>query len=497
MLKGEELVSRRGGALAAAALVLAAGCSSNGGGSDRDDAEPADVEVTGPVTGGIRNVPYNPLPEDLAEEYDYVEAEYFVAGEATAYEPAGALTADGEWTVSPAGSAPYQTRILVRRPVDADTFNGIVLVEWLNVTAGRDSDADFGFLYPELMGGGYAYVGISAQQAGVQAGGAILEVPGVPEEALVPLKEWDPERYAELDHPGDDHSYDIFTQVGEALRAPGELDPLDGHEPEYLVAAGESQSAGRMATYVNAVHPLAGVYDAFLIHSRGSGGAPLDSSSEGAAPGGLAIRTDLDDPVLQFETETDLTGLGFLAARQPDSDHVVTWEVAGTAHADQSTLDYGERSAEVWYTGPPVDFRPLCGVINDGPQGPVLRAAVAALSAWMVDDTQPPTAPPIEIANGEIVVDELGNARGGVRTPAVDAPTSILTGKGNESSVFCSLFGQMTPFSSEQLAALYPTHGDYLEAVTRSADAAVDAGFLLPEDRDIMVEQAVEAHVPS
>ena len=40
-----------------------------------------------------------------------------------------------------ASSVPYRTRVIVRRPVSADDFNGTVLVEWQNVTAGYDLDA--------------------------------------------------------------------------------------------------------------------------------------------------------------------------------------------------------------------------------------------------------------------------------------------------------------------------------------------------------------------
>ena len=41
-------------------------------------------------------------------------------------------------------------------------FNGAVLVDWMNVTAGNDSDV-FGGLASELIAEGYAYVGVSAQ----------------------------------------------------------------------------------------------------------------------------------------------------------------------------------------------------------------------------------------------------------------------------------------------------------------------------------------------
>ena len=143
---------------------------------------------------------------------------------------------------------------------------------------------------------------------------------------------------------------------------------------------GESQSAGRLVTYVNAVHPVADIYDGFLIHSRGRGGAAL--APEGAAPGGgVKIRTDMTDPVLQFETETDLFRLGFAAARQDDSDILRTWEVAGTAHADQSILDYNVGLAESFG----LDLSDQCPVINDGPMAEVLRAAVAAMRTWVVD----------------------------------------------------------------------------------------------------------------
>ena len=44
--------------------------------------------------------------------------------------------------------------------------NGIVLVDWMNVTAGNDSDI-FGGLSGEILREGYAYVGVSAQAVGV------------------------------------------------------------------------------------------------------------------------------------------------------------------------------------------------------------------------------------------------------------------------------------------------------------------------------------------
>ena len=62
-------------------------------------------------------------------QYGYSEREYFIAGTATAYRPAGVLGADGRWSVASAATALYETRIIVREPNDPGRFNGTVVVE--------------------------------------------------------------------------------------------------------------------------------------------------------------------------------------------------------------------------------------------------------------------------------------------------------------------------------------------------------------------------------
>jgi Alpha/beta hydrolase domain len=503
----------------ACALLLVtavAGCSA--GDDDDDDAAPASTTaavtlaptttraprttvpdpvaaVTGPVEGGSRGVPFNPMPPALADQHGYVEAEYFVAGNATAYAPDGALSVDGAGRVQPPTTAPYTTRIIVRRPVDPARFNGTVVVEWLNVTSGMDSDPDFGQGHAELLRNGYAYVGVSAQIVGVEGGSARIEIDGLD---VLPLKEWDQQRYAALDHPGDDYSFDIFTQVAQILRAPGAVDPLGGLEPEQLLAAGESQSASRMVTYLNAVQPQARVYDGFLVHSRGRGAAPLGADPSATPGAGTRIRTDLDVPVLVLQTETDILRLGSFAARQPDTPRLRTWEVAGTAHADATTLAYGLASGAVWNPGGAVDFGDICGSVNDGHQTYVVRQAIAALTAWARGGTAPATATPIEVRDGAIVRDGLGLALGGIRTPAVDVPIASLTGEAPaDRSVLCSLFGASTPLQAQVLAARYPTHAGYVAEVEAAARAAVDAGFVADADVAEIVATAQAAPVPA
>src|SRR5262249_46496488 len=160
----------------------------------------------------------------------YVEQEFFISGTASAYVNQGTLGVDGLWTVTPADTATYKTRILVRRPAERKRFNGTVVVEWFNVTAGLDAAPDWTQSHVELIRDGFAWVGVSAQLVGVEGGGGILPV------ISLPLKTVNPARYGSLHHPGDGFSYDMFSQAGAAVRnVPALLGDL---MPTKFIAAG-------------------------------------------------------------------------------------------------------------------------------------------------------------------------------------------------------------------------------------------------------------------
>jgi hypothetical protein len=302
---------------------------------DRCPSNVSSPNVEGPVTGGA-GVPFIAATSFDLAEVGYSQAEYFFGGTATAYVNDGPLGPDGKWAVAAGTTAAYKTRMVVYRPIDRANFNGTVFAEWLNVTGGIDAAADWIMVHTELTRSGYAWVGVSAQFAGVEGGGSIVG-------ASMPLKTADPVRYGSLSHPGDSFSYDIYSQVAQAIRQPSGIDPLGDLDVETVIAIGESQSAFRLAPYVNGIHPVARVYDGFLIHSRSGGGAALSQAPQPNifTPSPLFIRDDLDVPVFTFETETDVSFLGFSPARQADTDRLRLWEVAGTAHADTYTTVVG------------------------------------------------------------------------------------------------------------------------------------------------------------
>jgi Alpha/beta hydrolase domain len=492
-------------AIVCVALLGAAACSSSTSTSKSDDPTvPAAVTTTtrprpaGPaadmsteLTGG-KGVFIGASTPAAVEKVGYVETEYAAKGTATSYTVNDTLARAGRWKFTPDASAPYRTRVLVRRPADPKAFSGNVVVEWLNVSGGVDADPDWTSTREEIVRRGDAWVGVSAQRIGVEGGPVLVkvDVPGN-EAAGKGLKAIDPARYGSLAHPGDGFSFDIFTQVARALRTGA---GLDGSQPKHVIAMGESQSAFALVTYYNGVQPLTRAFDGFFVHSRGAVGLPLVAPGEYAdiassiAGTPTIFRTDQDAPVLDIQTETDIASiLNSYAARQPDTKTFRLWEVAGTAHADKHLLGAAADTMD-------------CGVpINNGPMHIVAKAALRALTNWLETGEAPVVAPRIAVTPGaspQIRRNADAIALGGIRTPPVDVPVAALSGaQGPNPSTICLLLGSTKPFSAARIAQLYSSPAAYSEKYAAAADAAIKAGFVLQEDRAALLEFAEPALV--
>lgn len=363
-------------------------------------------------------------------------------------------------TVLSTGHA-FRTRVVVRRPVDPATFNGTVIAEWYNVSNQWDQEVDWFQTHEHLVREGYAWVGVSAQRAGVHS--------------PTGLRAWSPERYGTLDLTDggtvtdDTLSWDVFSQAVAAVRDPAGTAPLGPLEAERVVATGHSQSAGRLWSYVNSVDPLAGVVDAVVLHG-----------------GGGLLRDDLETPVFKINSETDVAiDLLGAAQRQPDTDLRRTWEVAGASHGDWKLItDYGRLrirdvgSAPGGYPGTPQTCEEPSG--SRVPQHLVQASVYDHVAAWVADGTAPPSAAPITLtdqAPRQVVRDERGLGLGGIRLAQQDVPTRINSGA-NAGPGFCFLDGGSRPVDDATLAAWYPDVEDYRDAVVASTRAAVEAGFV-------------------
>jgi hypothetical protein len=454
----------------------------------------ANPAVTGPVTGGKGAIVLPGTTQFSLSSVGYTQSEFFLSGDASSYAPTAPLGADGQWQVAPATTAPYTTRIVVYRPASRARFNGTVVVEWLNVSGGVDAAPDWLYAHDELIRDGFAWVGVSAQAVGVAADKAA-----------------DPVRYAALSDPGDSYSYDIFSQAGQAVWDDSAT-ILGGLRPRRVLAEGESQSAFRLTTYIDAIQPLVHVYDGFLVHSRGAGSAPLSQAPQANIPTPQVVyfRRHLGVPVLAVETETDLLELGYLPDQQADFPGFRLWEMAGTSHADDYLLnisgdDNGSSAAAVqafdaMLNPPSGSLAGTCATpVNTGEEHYVLDAAQYWLNRWVTTGQTPPHAPRLRVDTStsppSFVLDANGNVEGGVRTPAVDVPVATLSGLGQSGTSFCFLFGTTVPFSAAKLAALYPTHVQFVVQWARDTIADARAGFIRPADAAQLIAAAASSSV--
>jgi hypothetical protein len=406
--------------------------------------------VEGPIGGGVRGRPWQSSLVDV-EPYGYIEEEYFFQGVARSL---------GSGNVGAAATiAPYESRMIVRRPVDPDEFNGTVIVEWLNVTGAADLEVVWGWSAARnIMREGYVFVGVSAQLVGICCG-------------PLSLKGWDPVRYAPLVHPGDDFSFDIFSQAIQALRNPQDnattildpnvVDPMGGLEIERVIAHGASQSASRLTTYLHGgFHEEARLIDGFLITRGGN----VESE----------IAAALETPVFQVNEEN-------IARDEPDNDYYRLWQEAGAAHAPITWWSYVWAAQSRDAAGMPLPDPVNAGCsVNRASSEYSFAAAILHLERWIQDGTLPPIADRIERGtDGNIVRDEHGLAKGGVRHPFVEVPIA------RNDSTGCPLYGNYAPWPREKILAEYPTKTEYLEKVSAHVDWEVANGFMIPGDAEL------------
>lgn len=446
--------------------------------------------LRGPIFGGAHGWAFGRPLFDLAA-HGYIEEEFFLTGTATTYREVGGVEwgRDGRWSAEPQGQMPFTTRLLVYRPAAPERFNGTVVVCWNNVTAGYEL---FHGESPEVLEGGYAFVAASVQRVGVHGFSANPQG----------LAAWDGERYAELSIPSDAASYDMFAQIGRAVgvnREHAAVDPLGGLHVKTVLATGASQSAARLATYVNAIHPLERVFDGFMLQIYFGAGAALHgdtTTSPVESPAAMRSSTrvsrlrEIDAPVMVVNSE--LEAIACYNVRQPDSEHYVSWEAAGATHvaAQMQALRNKkyERDFGVAQALPPR--------MNRISLTPYYDAALHHLKRWAEGGAPPPSQPRIEFTGEppKFVRDQHGIARGGVRLPQVEVPAATNSCIPITADFLGILRGSNQPFGAPKLEALYGDESSYLTYFEQAALRAVAAGVMLPRDIAPAVEEALQEY---
>jgi Alpha/beta hydrolase domain len=415
------------------------------------------------------NYPYLSTPVDLAA-VGYLEQEFFFQGTANRYNTppmaTGSIIDNGH---------PYRTRMVVRRPVLPDDFNGTVLMEWQNDANGYEIDAMWAQAHDHWIQRGYAWIGVSAFRLGVHQAGT-------------GLKAWNPARYGTLDVTDggtiltDALAYDIISQAAQAVRNTGPVDPMGGLAAKRIFVLGASKSANSLVPYHNSIHPLHGVFDGFGIFMTGT-----------------KLRTDLDVKVFKVVTETDVANQQAFQ-RQANSDHFRRWEVAGAAHYDfRATQEVDPVVFRDFGIGTPpqvvCDLPPYSRI----PAHYVYGAAMDHLVRWVKQNVEPPVAPDIEtLSVGPPAVinrDSIGNALGGIRLAQHAVPTAVNTGTNGPATNWCRIYGSYQRFDASTLALLYPDHQTYFEQVIAVTHENLKQGYIVGHDAAETIRDATRSDI--
>jgi Alpha/beta hydrolase domain len=432
--------------------------------------------------------PGRPLNSD-AQALDaagFVEQEYVLSGWASRYRLPDPQR-DAECVD---GTHPYATRMLVRRPQKPERFNGTVVLEWLNVSAGQDIDFVYAATRELLLRQGYAWVGVSAQRVGVER--LVTWNSGRYAALTVSAPQTDPESGDALDPAialtgaagGDVLCWDLYTQAAQTVRREAAA-LFEGRTVARIVAAGESQSAFRLSRYFNSIQPLHEACDGFLLYDRG---------------GPMALRADVSAKVISIGTEFMTAHLG--APSPADSDNQRWWELAGSSHTSLQEIEgyvdpQVRRDGGMVLDGRPVGLtdvlvresgEPDLPLWSKVPNADLVKAALGALTRWLDAGVVPASAPRLAVdAQGRLVRDGEGRVLGGIRYAAYDAPSAINVGV---TETGCRLAGYHIDFTPQQWRQRYGDAATYLARVNTIVNANVAEGFLLAEDGERVIQEA-------
>jgi hypothetical protein len=414
------------------ALLLVAGAA-------RADVPPTPT-FDGPITEGGDMYPgLRPeAPGTTAADFGYATDEYFVSG-----------TANGQ---------PYKTRILVRRPVPAERFSGIVVAESMH-SNGFAVTFEPARKYFFLRG--HVHVEIAAQQSNVNT----------------TLKGFNPVRYASLSIPSGAQTSEIIAQVGLLIKSNLSKGPLAPLSARALFMEGTSQASAVLRTYQQQKH----------FQSRMPDGSSIMDGYLATSTLGNAPMMIVDVPTVHMPTMTEVnsgapSGAAF---RRADSDDAANryrlYEVAGMAHANS-------RETPTYVPNP-------CTLpVSDFPWGGMAAMGLDHLIASADQGIVPPHAARLEFDNdttndgSRLSLDVSGNVKGGVRNTYVDVPVAAYgvpnAGATPAAQFNCSIAGWRVPLKEKALNDLYKNKGSYISAVNRRLMELVREGWMLPEYAD-------------
>ncbi|MCR5161367.1 MAG: hypothetical protein K6C06_06300 [Lachnospiraceae bacterium] len=453
-------------------------------------------------------------------EIGYEEKEYYMYGTANVY----STLPGGKYTVKNT-DVPYVNRFIVRQPQKTEDFSGNVVIEILNATSGMDIDRMWINGYRQFIRSGDIYIGITSKH-----------------NTPLKLKEFDPQRYAEISWPNPTPDvpfeftmeeylasgvalgdldlncepglfWDMLIDLAKTLRTDSDTNPVAAYHPEYLVLTGWSQSGDYMIRFINDFTGEetqdAPLFDGYLL-----GGPPrtfvtplnqYETVSTVPTIENTCIRKT-SAPTIIFHTESENSGLGGTRVNRkcgnaPDFQ-VRQYDITGSSHDTQfSYVDYYQNDPDLIRINHLPAYNCKNSESNDYPLYHLFAAGYRNLFSWIRTGCAPAECELIPVnADGENEKDALGITKGGLRTCLLNYPTGAYY---NYSDIELGgnplfpdldkeiLFGHEEAYPAEMLKAMYGSLAHYRELVEKDTFEQVTKGFIVREDAQDLIEMAV------
>ena len=351
-----------------------------------------------------------------------------------------------------ADGEPYKTRLVVRRPQDMSRFSGLVLLEPM---------------HPAGFAHGFEHNSVYLMDAGHIA----VEVLTMGQDHLA----FNPARY------GDHHfeprqTTEVLAQAGALIKSASS--PIAGEGLRKMILFGTSATSAMLTRYLPA-HDIfmqangEKIFDGFLPTSNGSRILPVDvptiqMPTQHEYRNVATAVQDGDAPGEQFRVY-EFTGIGHLMAR----------------HNPRMTPQLCEHK--------PTEY----------PLELYFSVALHHLFEWVDKGIAPPRGERILIDRNTdndgslMVLDEHGNAVGGIRNPYVDVPfatyiagNTLADGQDSALAAVCFLSVYEERFSRNKLRELYGSKANFLRQFEANLDAQEDAGWSLPVYHDLIMADA-------
>ena len=460
--------------------------------------------IEGPITVTEQSYPFCSMahtrePLDL-KKYGYVEEEYFLSGNVNLYQE------DGDSMYVKEKNLPYKNRIMIRKPENKENFSGRVFIDIYNASNGYDIEDVWRRSYQYFLENGHIYIGITSKPINVWS-----------------LKNYDYERYKSLDWsavknipqptivkesmsiPGTEEGlfWDMLSQLAVLIRKE-KADFLKDYTVDYLYLTGQSQSGIYLNTYIYYFNDFLKnkdeepLFDGYL-NVVGAGVMRALNQQEDEKEM-FAVRTSkiskMDVPFINISSQGDLE---LFEAMSPNtvplnadnlSDNKIRhYEVASSPHTDPASVMIPANSEISKTKNPPKILDSEYNyTVNDLKLDYYVNSALEFLHEWAANDIKPPAGKLIEKdAAGNVLMDEHGNAKGGLRSPYVDVPiaTYYANAKADKDEVnptVGNVNGSMKLFSKDKFLKLYGTKENYLEQFNHAVENQIKEGFILMED---------------